>query len=322
MKVRCLLLGARRRVYFINKLKEYLNENYSDNILLYSDVDDLDPARFSVDKFCKLPPSDESDFFSKLSDLVQAEQINLIIPWNDKDILNLNKVRHELSDLGVKLALPDIERVNLFNDKFLTTKWAKDNDIPYPETLLLEKSDKYEAVKLKFPVVVKPRFGQGSLGVETLNNHNEFMTWQKSRNEDFLVQEFIGGTEYTVDMCQSGNHIVFLSPRKRIKVRGGECLISKIEESSLISKLALKISQKVNLSGIYNFQVITNGKDISLIEFNPRFGGGSDLTIEAGGNIPKYLIEIYLREKEFSDKVQVKNNLIMSRYFSAEFFDG
>lgn len=319
MKVSCLLLGARRRVYFVKKIREELVQRGKDYRIIFTDTDDLDPVRFFCDSFYLIPSCEDPKWEQELVNIIEKEKVNLIIPWNDKDILKLNSIRATLKTRGVDVALPSPEVVELFNDKLQTAKWLEKEGLPFPETFFLKEHEILELSPISFPIIVKPRFGQGSLNVELIQNSNDFKSWIAKRKGDYLLQEYIEGTEYTVDVFQSNHEIIFSAPRRRLKVRGGECLISKIEIDKRVTDLAEIISAKLKIDGIYNFQVICNDESLKIIEFNPRFGGGSDLTIQAGGNIPKLILELFVDKKTKFEKRHIEP-LTMTRYFSAEFF--
>ena len=319
--INILLLGARRRVFFLKKLKEALNKhNYN---IIYADTDHNDPMRFYADNFEIVPNTQDPKYHDEILRIATKNNIHLIIPWNDNEILKLNSERSKYEENGIKLSLPSDDTVNLFNDKFQTTKWLESLDLPQPKTILLENNENVSNVftTLKYPFIAKPRYGQGSMGIFIIKNDEDYTFWVKNKVGDYLVQELIEGIEYTVDVCQQDNELIFHCPRRRIKTRGGESLISKTENRPEIKSLTEKICSLKKITGVYNYQVfLTKENQLYIIEFNPRFGGGSDLTIEAGGNIPKALLYMYLGYGEKLTSTYLKNNLIMTRYHSSEFF--
>lgn len=321
MKVNCLLLGARRRVYFLKRLKAELSARYEEYSILYSDSDRLDPLCSYADEVVLLPESSSPNYKEALINILEEKEVTLIFPWNDREILIVNEARKEIEKLGAKVVLPPSDIVELFNDKFMTSDWASKLRISYPKTWKWEvKNSVGLNENFTFPVIIKPRFGQGSLGVFKVESMKELQLFFKNCNEDYLIQEFIDGEEYTVDIFQNGKGCDFIVPRKRIKVRGGECLISKVVLDPSLLKFVSNIVGMLSFKSIYNLQLIVGKEKIVLIEFNPRFGGGSDLTIQAGGNIPALILDTYLESSLLRDRAcEIKDGMTMTRYLAPKF---
>jgi carbamoyl-phosphate synthase large subunit len=59
---------------------------------------------------------------------------------------------------------------------------------------------------------------------------------------------------------------------------------------------------------------LTGDGKIKFVEINPRFGGGVPLSIKAGANFPKWILQESLGEKTNIRFNGFKDNLIMLRY--------
>jgi carbamoyl-phosphate synthase large subunit len=67
--------------------------------------------------------------------------------------------------------------------------------------------------------------------------------------------------------------------------------------------------------GVITVQLIlTKDKKIKFIEINPRFGGGAPLSIKAGANFPKWILQQLIVKKPKVKFDDFKDNLIMLRY--------
>ena len=51
---------------------------------------------------------------------------------------------------------------------------------------------------IDFPVILKPNKGERGKGVDKINNASEFEDKLKSCDEDYLLQEFIQGSEFGI----------------------------------------------------------------------------------------------------------------------------
>ncbi len=308
-----LLLGARRRIFFIQRLAACISEYFPEYRLVAADTDDLDPVRHFVNKFSVLPPSSEDDFIEHLISIVCRYNIRLIIPWNDQDIMVLNRFRKELASHGADLCAPPPYYVDLFCDKLLTSRWAGTHQINHPEVVTQPDG-------VRFPLIRKPRFGQGSQNVVKVSTHHEFKLSYLS-DDNMIVQEFIEGDEFTVDVGLNGSSTpFFIIPRKRIKTRGGEVLIAETSFRPDIIEFVENIVETFRFNGVFNLQLIKSKNDIYLIEFNPRFGGGSDLSIYIGADIPQYIMEILQYGRITSPRPCSTQRVVMSRYHASVFY--
>jgi carbamoyl-phosphate synthase large subunit len=61
---------------------------------------------------------------------------------------------------------------------------------------------------------------------------------------------------------------------------------------------------------------LTPDDEVKFIEINPRFGGGVPLSIKAGANFPKWILQELLDRKTNIRFDGFEDNLIMLRYDS------
>jgi len=54
--------------------------------------------------------------------------------------------------------------------------------------------------KFKYPAIVKPRFGRGSVNVFTVQSE-DYLRLFSNYVPDALIQDFVEGTEFTVVQC-------------------------------------------------------------------------------------------------------------------------
>jgi carbamoyl-phosphate synthase large subunit len=133
------------------------------------------------------------------------------------------------------------------------------------------------------------------------------------------VQEFIDGTEYTCDVYVDFEmNIRCVVPRKRIETRSGEVSKGQAVKNLRIMNKCKKLVEKLGAGpGIITIQLFlnSNGK-IKFIEINPRFGGGAPLSIKAGANFPKWILQELLGQRPNINFDGFEDGLIMLRYDS------
>jgi carbamoyl-phosphate synthase large subunit len=108
------------------------------------------------------------------------------------------------------------------------------------------------------------------------------------------VQEFVRGEEFTCDaFVDDQMRVRCVVPRRRLEVRSGEVSKARIVQDPVIME---RVAQLVTVlgagPGVITIQLI-RGADgvIKFIEVNPRFGGGAPLSIRAGADFPRWILQ-------------------------------
>ena len=316
MREYILLFNPRRRVYMVEKIREYLAE-LNINVGLYvTDTDRLDPIGYHSEKFSVLPPIESENFDKIFLEFVKQENIKYIFLWNNKDFYKFDSLKDELNSLNVKILIPPIEKINYCYDKIETYRFCVENNINTPKTYKsLEDFDKNPC---EFPVMVKPINGAGNLNVCKADNREELNVLFKKVPHPF-IQEYIDGEHYTIDTFYDKKTIVVV-PRKRVKVRDAEVVEASIDMSDYLLEYGKKVTDAFGYFGPMNIQVIVKNKKPYLIDMHSRFGGGTDLTIESGVPIHKWIVN-YLLDLEKNYDYKINDKLFMTRYLKSEFFE-
>ena len=111
--------------------------------------------------------------------------------------------------------------------------------------------------------------------------HECFYVYDKNN----IIQEFITGDEYTVDIISDNNgNIISIIPKKRLLIKNGQAFKSIIINNDDVISFIRDVCLKLNNKSSINIQVIQEkdtGK-IYLIEINPRFGTTMEWDTAAG----------------------------------------
>lgn len=306
-EINILFLNVGRRVELVKSfLDTKKNPNYKIKIF-GSDTDYKAPALKFVDKVLKETPVKSVDYIDDLIKTILENNISIVVPTIDTNLKRLSSNKNYIEkNTKAKLVLSDIKVIDIFSDKIKTSMFFERNNIKAPKRLTSNDD-------LIYPLIVKPRSGSSSKNVFVAKNQQE-VDFFSSYIKDPLIQEFIDGDEYTIDMLiDDDGKPILIVPRKRIKIRGGEILQGKIEKNKLIIESIMNLVSLVNFYGPITVQVIVKESQVYFIEVNPRFGGGVPMSIKAGANFPSNLIKIVMNEKvEFQDEYQ--SGLIISRF--------
>ena len=110
-------------------------------------------------------------------------------------------------------------------------------------------------------------------------------------------------------------------PRLRLETRAGE--VSKgmtVKNQAIISAAKIIAESLPGAVGCLTIQCfLTEDGGLKFIEINPRFGGGFPLTIEAGADFPRWIIEMMQGRDPEIGIDQWQDGIVMLRYDDAVF---
>lgn len=225
-----------------------------------------------------LPLITDGDFFERFNALLAEQAIDLIFPTHDTVALFLVENRERIN-ATIIAASP--ETTAICRDKRATYETFAGCDF-VPET--------YRCVS-HYPVFVKPREGQGSVGAKLVKSAADI---PDADLDDYVICEYLPGEEYTVDCLTDKNgRLAFVSPRSRQRLMAGICVSGRIEELTPdIRAIAETINGRLSFMGLWWFQIKRdiNGK-WKLLEISTRCAGTMCLTRARGVNLP--LLSVY-----------------------------
>ena len=303
-----------RRVSLLNSFKKAAKELKLNCRFLGTETTELSSALQLCDKKFIVKPTTHHGYIKQLLKIVKQANVKLLVPTVDLDLQILAKNKDKFAAAGCIVLVSKPQVVNICQDKRETFKFLIKNGFNTPKTLTAKQA--LAKKNLKYPCFLKPWDGYASKGNAIAGNHRELIFYTK-KIPNCIVQEFIDGQEFTcdafVDFKLQARCVV---PRKRIETRTGEVSKSKIIKDSKIIRRTTELIKKLGAGpGVITVQLIqTKNEKIKFIEINPRFGGGAPLSIKAGANFPKWILQ-ELCGKNLKIKFDgFKNNLTMLRY--------
>ncbi|TLS35778.1 ATP-grasp domain-containing protein [Pseudalkalibacillus caeni] len=312
-QVNILFTSCGRRVSLIRKFKKVMADNSITGKVLTTDIKSNAPAAFFSDKHYLVPRVANEKYVGRILEICKQESINLVIPLIDTELMVFASNKSLFEKEGVQILVSSSKVIEIASDKIKTNLFFIKNNIDTPKVYSMQELSTH---KYKFPLLIKPRDGSSSEGVFKVNNENE-LDFFGEYIPNAMVQEYINGTEYTVDvMTDFQGNIKSIVPRQRIETRAGEVSkgITK-KDQSIIDAVERVINLLPGPKGCITIQCFKQENNaIKFIEINPRYGGGIPLSIEAGANFPLWTIQSgqgqVFNEKDFS----WKENLTMLRF--------
>lgn len=325
-----LFTCAGRRNYLINYCKEALNGKGK---VLATDMSQLAPAMSDADISLLVPSIYSEDYIPNLLSIVKEYDINAIISLNDLELPILAHHKQAFADLGAKIIVSDSSVIDICFDKIKTRDFLASIGLNTPQTFT-NYNQALQAIKegqLTFPLVLKPRWGSASIGIEFPESPEEFelaykllmiklkntILFEASKNEldaAILIQQKLNGPEYGMDIVNDLDQEYFTTVvRKKLSMRAGETdkAVSVIDQR--FSDIGEKISTNLKHIGNLDCDVFEQNGELYVLELNPRFGGGYPFSHEAGMNTIQAYLAWLAGEKLESSFNQYKADLVFSK---------
>ncbi len=311
-KKNILITCGGRRVSLLRFFKTELKNIYPEGLVYVADSKPwLSSAAQLADGFFEVPELYSPNYINKLLNICIENEIALLIPTYDKELLALSLNEKLFKKNGITPVISSSDFINKTIKKTKTHKFFNRLNIPFPK--------EYSKNKYTLPVYIKPNLGSSSKDNFVINSKSDFLK-KHFTNDEYLFLEYINPhnfDEYTCDLYYSKSHNLKCAvPRKRLEVRAGEVSKSLTKKNEILNFIYKYFSFLPGARGCINIQLFKHKSTnkIVCIEINPRFGGGFPLSYHAGANYPSWLLKEYLLGKEIAFFHDWEENLLMLRY--------
>lgn len=313
-----LFTCAGRRTYLLKYFKENLSEG---DKIVATDMQLSAPALQVADVKIQVPAVYDPKYIDITLDICKEQKIDALLCLNDLElpILAENKARFEA--LGVKVIVSDPSVIDIAFDKYKTALWVESLGLNAPKTYVTLLSAKEALAKdeIAFPLFMKPRWGSGSIGLETIDDMEELdiyyhLLMKKIKktilatasvgDEYIMIQEKLTGNEFGLDVMNDlqGNNVA-VSVKQKLAMRAGETDKAITVDLPEVREMGAKIGRELKHIGNLDVDIMqrANG-DYCVLELNPRFGGGYPFSYEAGVNMPLAILK-WLKGEEVDSRI-------------------
>lgn len=305
-----------RRVSLLDSFRRAAKQLKINASFFGTDTTKLSPALQLCDEAFLVKPTIHTGYIRQLLSIVKNNRVKLLVPTVDLDLKLLAQNKPKFASLGCQVLVSAPEVIDICQDKRKTYRFLVKNSFDTPLTLSVRSA--LSKGKLSWPCFLKPWDGYAGRGNAIVNNRGELSFFAK-RIPNAICQQFIKGTEYTCDVYIDFDlKVQCVVPRKRIEVRTGEVSKAQIVKNTQIMSEAAGLAEKLGAGpGVITLQLfLTSDGKIKFVEINPRFGGGAPLSIKAGANFPKWILQELSGKKQNIRFDGFKDNVIMLRYDS------
>jgi carbamoyl-phosphate synthase large subunit len=268
-----------------------------------------------------VPAAGDQNWPNAIAETVDCFDVDVIVPTVDEELSELSDLSEAVSS-EVPIVAPKQTVINIALDKYSTYKRLDDAGHRVPQTWLASEAGRIDLAA--FPLIVKPRQGRGSRGVQRVENTAELEKYIAETNysrESLICQEFISGAEYTTSVVGTrDNRLLGVVPKEAIE-KDGSTTVGVTREAPAVAASCRKIFETLQPAGPMNVQqIVDEDGDPHTIEINPRFSSTSCLTVAAGVDEFDLLIRDALGESVTETAQYVPGRYIL-RYTDHIFVD-
>jgi carbamoyl-phosphate synthase large subunit len=307
-----LLTCAGRRNYLVEWFRQALSGR---GAVMAADASPDASALQEADQGFLVPPVTDPTYMDVLVELCRRHAVGLLCPLNDLELPALSRDGRFLA-AGTFPVVASPAVVDLCFDKLATFEHLGRLGVPVPRTWATLEGARaaLERGEVSFPLVVKPRWGTASIGIDHAESHDELeLAWRLGHvrlartflagpsaadpARALLVQEHLHGQEHGLDVVNdlAGNHVVTFV-KKKLAMRAGETDRAATIEHPALAALGRRIGEALRHVGNLDCDVFADGDRLSVLELNPRFGGGYPFSHAAGADLPAALVAWALGE--------------------------
>ena len=308
-----LFTCAGRRTYLLKYFKENMS---AEDKVVATDMQLSAPALQAADIKIQVPAVYDPQYVDITLSICKAHKIDALISLNDLELPILAENKAKFEALGVTVIVSDPDVIDICFDKFKTAQWVESIGLNAPKTYVTLASAKEALAKgeIAFPLFMKPRWGSGSIGLETIDDMEELdiyyhLLMKKIKktilatasvgDEYIMIQEKLTGKEFGLDVMNDlqGNNVA-VSVKQKLAMRAGETDKATTVDIPEVYEMGRKIGKNLKHIGNLDVDIMqrANG-DYCVLELNPRFGGGYPFSYEAGVNMPTAILEWLRGEK-------------------------
>lgn len=282
--------------YFCDRVDVYvcdINEDY------------LVPAVSCANKVYKVPYSSDDKYLSSISNIVENEKIDIIIPLLPEESIIFSSDSDFINELNIATTAPSLITSETLSDKRKMFHFLKSISIPTPRII------EFDNVVNNENYILKPNMGFGSLGIKILKGEEIKNHYGTSISDNYIIQEYCHDDDYdevTVEVYNDKNDLRIFS-RKRVATKSGVCVKAVPANNDLFYPYVQKLVDSIECPIAFNLQFLYNHKQWKLFDCNLRLGAGTALSTAVGFQLTRALIAKLLGDQVDDSYFNVDNTI-------------
>lgn len=230
--------------------------------LLGLDIQAEHPGEFVFDHCDVAPRAADATYLSWLTLYIERHNIGLFIPTSEAEIAVLSE-HGSRKIAGASILIANRQAITRSLDKRACMSFLAERGFRVPENGIVGVTE-----PSTYPLIVKPRFGQGSKQIQRIDDAQTFVeravhgqVWQ-----EYLATE---DQEYTCPVYHSNSRGMYAIVLRRT-LSGGFTGRGEVVSEPLIEHYVSEIARTLELEGAINVQLRLTADGPCLFEINPR----------------------------------------------------
>jgi carbamoyl-phosphate synthase large subunit len=267
--------------------------------VIAADMSSLASGLYGGSKSYLVPDANDPAYFDRIEYICDAEDVDYYFPGTDVELLVCAKYASVLLEkLNVKIVVSPLSVIEIADDKFKTVEFLRRHDFDHPKSWL---PSQVALAELKYPLIVKPRVGCRSIGVQLVDSQEAAKAAIIS-TENPVIQEFIDGDEFTCTVAVFKNKISDVLCLRR-ELRAGDTYRAFPERSEVVEQYVRAVAVKLGVEGSCNFQLRVDKTGVpKIFEINSRFSGTTPFCSYLGFNPVEFCLKADLGG-DFASKI-------------------
>lgn len=263
---------------------------------------------------------EEEEYIDELVGICSENKINLIYPTSDNEVILLAKHIKKFAKYGISLPVNPYNMLIYINDKHWAVRKLEHAGIPVPPTLLLQDiaADRSRCDNLKYPMIIKPRFGSTAKNVRIVSSPDDLqrlLTFYGSRSGEYILQDYIPGDTmlYLRFYVNKDGFIIYRScvsatRPEMLMFQSSGLVLEKSEFPEFTEKMG-DILCELNYTGYAHFQLKKDTRDgkYKFLEINTRISRGTWTEMIMGIDSAKISLDL-TEGKNLQDIRKTKND--------------
>jgi carbamoyl-phosphate synthase large subunit len=289
-----------------------------------TDADPLSPGLYFTDKGYVVPRADSPAFADALARIIEAEKIDLVFVGADAETISLSRLKDDLETrCRTQILVSPPELVKVCHDKYLTSRWFAEQNLPHPPTVLANDVAGALALAREFgwPLILKPRTGFACRGILALANETDLMA-AAATGEGSIIQRVIGTErqEYTAtvffDKIRQPRAMLVM---RRDLLQGTSYHVEPCFDEAIQQTVA-DWACHFNALGPVNFQFRLTPQGPVCFEVNLRFSGTMGVRYHFGYNDAAMAVRHFVGGEDVTQP-EIKPGVVL-RYWEELFLPG
>lgn len=254
---------------------------------------------YRIEKSYLFPLVMDDGFLDFIVEFISRHGIDVYFPTVDSSLVKIAAIKREIeARTGAIVFVDEPEKIGICDDKIQTADFLAKNGFPGPRTVSLEFQDRVEAFlsDVAFPLIVKPRKGNGAKGVHAVSRRQDLAGYMG--DAEMVLQEALDVREGEITsgiyIGDDGEPKGIYALRRKLR-NGSTYSAERVIDQALDGRL-LDIALRLGMKYV-NIQAAYDGQRLLPFEFNGRFSGTTGVARRVFNGPEMFIRERILRER-------------------------